>query len=562
MVCGFALVLAPAAEAAQRFAAPGGSGPEPCQQSVPCSIVTATNNAAGGDEVVLLPGDYGSQATPLTDALVNVNAVSIHGADGQPRPRIFTTAPLGLQLTDAGASLRQVEIRYLRTEPSVDGGCALAGTVEDIVVRTGPFGNACGLGLEGGSVRNSLFASQAGFALSAVGNWSLRGVTAVSASAFGLNTQGTFGGVSVSVTNSILRGGAADVRVNASFGESVAVTLDHSNYTTTQLDVDAGVSGSITPAGSGTNQTAAPLFVDASAGDLRQAAGSPTLDAGVDDVLNGPLDFEGDRRSLHGRTDIGADERPFAPDVATGSVSGIGDTEATLAGLVTPWDFLTSWRFEYGTDTAYGLQTADGALAPAVSAQAVSATLTGLAPSTTYHYRLSASGVGGTATGTDATFTTAPLPPVAAEPKDAPPVGRCFGRRATITATAGVVARGTAAADVIVGTRGPDRVVSSGGRDLVCSRGGGDKLSTGAGDDRVSAGPGADRISTGAGADQINPGSGRDRIAAGPGNDRLGLTGNARDTASCGLGRDRATADRSDRLRGCERVNRARRGSR
>jgi Bacterial Ig domain/RTX calcium-binding nonapeptide repeat (4 copies) len=156
-----------------------------------------------------------------------------------------------------------------------------------------------------------------------------------------------------------------------------------------------------------------------------------------------------------------------------------------------------------------------------------------------------------------------PPPPPGAAPPPPPAAPRlCFGRRATITATAGVVARGTPAADVIVGTRGPDRVVSGRGHDLVCSRGGDDQLSTGKGDDRVSAGPGADRVATGAGADQINPGSGPDRIDAGRGNDRLGLSGNARDTAICGPGRDRATADRSDRLRGCERVTRVGSGAR
>ena len=39
------------------------------------------------------------------------------------------------------------------------------------------------------------------------------------------------------------------------------------------------------------NQTTAPAFANAGGGDFREAAGSPTLDAGIDSAANGPLDL-------------------------------------------------------------------------------------------------------------------------------------------------------------------------------------------------------------------------------------------------------------------------------
>jgi len=55
-------------------------------------------------------------------------------------------------------------------------------------------------------------------------------------------------------------------------------------------------------------------------------------------------------------------------------------------------------------------------------------------------------------------------------------------------------------------------------------------------------------------------GTGRDRLAGGAGNDRLNTRDRRRgDSANCGESRrdrDRASIDRGDRVRGCERVNR------
>jgi hypothetical protein len=100
-----------------------------------------------------------------------------------------------------------------------------------------------------------------------------------------------------------------------------------------------------------------------------------------------------------------------APVAATGTPSAVGETAATLTGTVNPEDAtLTSCRFEYGLSEAYGQSApcAAGGIAGGAT-QAVSTTLSGLAASTTYHYRLVASSASGTSVGPGATFkTTAP----------------------------------------------------------------------------------------------------------------------------------------------------------
>ncbi len=108
---------------------------------------------------------------------------------------------------------------------------------------------------------------------------------------------------------------------------------------------------------------------------------------------------------------------PPAPEVVTGAAHSITHEIATLTGSVDPHGVATSYRFEYGATTAYGSQ----APVPAASAGAgfgnipVSASLSGLVPSTVYHYRLVATSAGGESAGQDRTFTTSPPPPPVAE---------------------------------------------------------------------------------------------------------------------------------------------------
>lgn len=95
-------------------------------------------------------------------------------------------------------------------------------------------------------------------------------------------------------------------------------------------------------------------------------------------------------------------------DVATGDVTGITGTTATLTGTVNPRNLQAAVAFEYGLTNTYGSQvTADQSPINGSANQAVSASITGLLPATTYHYRVIATNSNGTSFGSDRTFITA-----------------------------------------------------------------------------------------------------------------------------------------------------------
>lgn len=99
-----------------------------------------------------------------------------------------------------------------------------------------------------------------------------------------------------------------------------------------------------------------------------------------------------------------------APTVTTGAASSIGEVSATVAGQINPGGLGTSYHFDYGTSTSYRSSSKPGTLAAGDTAVGVSAQLSGLAPGTTYHYRVVASNAAGSVLGSARTFTTAGPP--------------------------------------------------------------------------------------------------------------------------------------------------------
>src|SRR5882724_5656525 len=97
---------------------------------------------------------------------------------------------------------------------------------------------------------------------------------------------------------------------------------------------------------------------------------------------------------------------PTGPPVAiTNPATLIASFSATLNGSVDPHRLTTTVHFEYGTTTSYGSTTASQTKTGNMY-QNVAANISGLAASTTYHFRIVATNSSGTRYGSDRTFTT------------------------------------------------------------------------------------------------------------------------------------------------------------
>jgi hypothetical protein len=322
-----------------RYASPGGAGTD-CLQPSPCDLPTAIEGAADGDEVILAPGDYGSPDFPLLSPITASTAIDIHVAAGAPRPRIFSSADPALTI-GAGAALHDVELHHSGGIDAFD----LAGFAERVIVDSQAA--ACTLTGDGAVLRDSVCrATQDGPAVrmnvsgtAQMPLWtaSVRNVTAYSRFGEGIRvTAGNYAQLLVLATNVIAQGGSRDVvaEITDVLGQPRAeVSLDHSNFSS-RLTSGGGVA---TVPGPPANQTSTPALVDDPLGDFRQIAGSPTIDAGVNDFANGPLDFQGEARVQQGGTDIGADELTPLPVPVTPRATP-DRTRPILSGLtVTPY---------------------------------------------------------------------------------------------------------------------------------------------------------------------------------------------------------------------------------
>ena len=181
----------------------------------------------------------------------------------------------------------------------------------------------------------------------------------------------------------------------------------------------ATVSGTINPNGTATTWTV-DYGSSSSYGSMTTAqdAGSGTSSTGVSANLTGlsPGTTYHYRISAtnSGGTTNGTDglfTTLPAPGAITRGASNVTQSSVTLNGTVQPNGSATTWTFEYGKTTSYGTSTVSVSAGSGSGGSAVSANVTGLSPGTTYHYRLDAMSSAGTTQGTDATFTTAYLPP-------------------------------------------------------------------------------------------------------------------------------------------------------
>lgn len=137
-------------------------------------------------------------------------------------------------------------------------------------------------------------------------------------------------------------------------------------------------------------------------------AGSPAIGA-VASAADCPATDQRGARRPSGGCDVGAYE-VAPPVIGLVSASTVGLTSATLGATVSNPDvFAGSVSFEYGTSTAYGTTRSSQPLPAGASGGFFTASLSGLAPGTVYHYRVVSSDPDGTTFGPDQQFTTATL---------------------------------------------------------------------------------------------------------------------------------------------------------
>lgn len=94
-----------------------------------------------------------------------------------------------------------------------------------------------------------------------------------------------------------------------------------------------------------------------------------------------------------------------APGVTTGGAANVAQQTARLTGSVDPNGAATTFQYQYGPTSAYGSVTPEQTIS-GDGKKTITADISGLAPATTYHYRLIARNSKGLAKGADRTFKT------------------------------------------------------------------------------------------------------------------------------------------------------------
>ncbi|MFN8132020.1 MAG: choice-of-anchor Q domain-containing protein [Solirubrobacteraceae bacterium] len=363
-----AVLAAAPASAAIRFASPTATlATGPCSQAKlnpksphpelgPCALGHAANDAAPGDEVRLLTGTYASAPT------INVSNVAIKPATTAGRPHLVMGANRFV-LRD-GSSLTGMDVEGTGAQGLV---LLTSGTVESDTLRATAGTTLAIGGAAGATARNVAAFTGANGAVSAItvqGSATLRNVTAVApTAAHALQVLPTNSFPIVTIVNTIARGLVNDAVVSAPISNGAGTQLSGSITRSAFRPDHSAFKGGPLFAVTAPNVAADPLFVDAAGGDLREAAGSPTIDQGVTDAANGSVDAAGKPRTQGAGTDIGAFEytpgstpAPGDPGTPGGGPSGGGGGGAadTVAPTVSRLS-LSARRFRVGrTPTATG----------------------------------------------------------------------------------------------------------------------------------------------------------------------------------------------------------------
>jgi len=333
LAMALSLLAACAAMGATRYAAPGGTGKDPCaNRAKPCSVYAAADkNAPGstveeGDVVELATGTYRAEDEGEFGELAGIllpQGVTVRGEPGKARPAIVVLdneAGYGAFHVPFAAEVADVAIHNRSGH-----GAAITvsnGVVDRVIARSATGEPACYF--HGGTVRNSACIAE-GARSPAIGvNGATKGTVqgVFRNSTFVASGPGSVGmefiyhafkrglTVDIDAAGVLIEGEENDVAVkawalNKGRGAIVDVDLRNSSYQTVETEAKSGGRASVTRPGANGNITASPLLA---ADFLHQLPGSPTIDRGTADTASGVFDIDGEARTLGAAPDIGADE--------------------------------------------------------------------------------------------------------------------------------------------------------------------------------------------------------------------------------------------------------------
>ena len=324
LALGVAAGLPATAVATDYWAAPMSTG-SCLTQSDPCKLPTAVEKAnTAGDRVVL--ESTGAPFKP-SSTLEITHAIDFGGEPGQPPPTIEGTLGTMLANKTSGSTFHDFRI----IDP--DGDASLASEKKAgfsrIFVSGGFF--ACEFfgsetltdsvcwanSTNGGSLRV--------FPDSGTHTLTLRNDTIeqTGSPSVGFYVIASGGAIETIDAENVIAG-ADGVSVNVQANSGATVTANFSNSNFAKASHTAGVT--LTSSSEAGNQATPPLFAEPAAGNFHELIGSPTINAGAADPLNGTEDLDGTPRSQSdcaggaAAPDIGAYE--FSPQSCPGAAPG------------------------------------------------------------------------------------------------------------------------------------------------------------------------------------------------------------------------------------------------